>query len=435
MKIRKKTRRIVNLGDGPTLLYKTTKRKASAWYMGFLGGAMEDEKEGTAHFLEHMLFNGTNKRTCEDINKDEIEIASLNAYTGAYYTILESVRTNKLTNETLEFMTDILLNNKINEDKMENERKVIIEEFNKTLDKYKINVGYHNLSQIFECSFNYPKILGTLEDIESINKNDLEEFKKKNYVKQNFILSVVTKMPVKKVIKLYKEIIEPKLFYANDYQPRKVYDIEPSKPESLVIVKNENLQQVSCMISLVYNKGVKDCENRNIFDYIRVLIGGQNSSLFTRLRKMGLIYSFGSCSFTEYNHKSVCSFDFKCLPEKIKQIIDVIGEEFKTLYENGMSQEFFEKEHKNQEYLNDELPSSYNMLRIAKGMILDYVELEYLPKKLNWKNEHKKITLNQINRYLKTILSRDNKLYVTYLGNVKDEDVYSLEETKSKLLF
>ena len=100
-----------------------------------------------------------------------------------------------------------------------------------------------------------------------------------------------------------------------------------------------------------------------------------------------------------------------------------------------MSQEFFEKEHKNQEYLNDELPSSYNMLRIAKGMILDYVELEYLPKKLNWKNEHKKITLNQINRYLKTILSRDNKLYVTYLGNVKDEDVYSLEETKSKLLF
>ena len=69
------------------------------------------------------------------------------------------------------------------------------------------------------------------------------------------------------------------------------------------------------------------------------------------------------------------------------------------------------------------------------GMIDTYNIVGKFRKPYNWEKENKKLTNEYVNEYFKKLLSKNNKMYVTYLGNLKEEDVYNLEETKSKLLF
>ena len=428
-------KKIINLGDGAILLYTTTKRKASAWYVGFLGGAMEDKKEGTAHFLEHMLFKGTNRRTYEDINKDKFEIASLNALTGPYFTLVEAIRTNKLTNETLEFMSDLLLNNKLSKDYIENEKGVITEELKKDIDYLKTNIGQHHYSQIYQANSNYPKTLGSYENIQSMTLEDLQEFKSRNYVKQNFILAVTTKYPVYKVKKLYKKFFEPKLMYDNNYSPLLEYSKEPSKEESLRVVHNKDMQQVACKISIVSNIGYEDYKNKTVVDYISTLLGGNTSPLYIELRSKGLIYSFNRMSSMKFNNSTIFTFGFNASVQNLKNIIDIIGKHFNEVYNNGMTQDIFDRKSRNLEYEDDEAVSTVNLLSRTRNLVYDYVEMGKFLKPYKWLREHKKLKLDHVNEFYKNVLSKDNKIYITYLGNLTEDDVYSLEETKSKLLF
>ncbi len=428
-------RKIFQLGDGAILLYTKTKRKASAWYVGFFGGSMEDKKEGTAHFLEHMLFKGTNNRTYDNIIRDKFEIASLNALTGPYYTLVEAIRTNKLTNKTLEFMSDLLLNNKLSKDYIENEKGVITEELKKDIDYSKTDIIRQHYSQIYEANSNYPKTLGSYENIQSMTIEDLQEFKSRNYVKQNFVMAVTTRYPVYKVKKLYKKFFEPKLMYDNNYTPLLEYSKEPSKEESLNVVKNNDMQQVACRISIVSNIGYDEYKNKTVTNYLSTLLGGYSSPLYNELRSKGLIYSFKSMGSTKYNNSTIFTFGFNASAQNLKNIMDIIGKHFYEVYNKGMTQDIFDRKSRNLEYEDDEAISTVNLLNRTKNLIYDYVEMGRFLKPYKWLREHKKLKLEYVNEFYKNVLSKDNKIYITYLGNLTEDDVYSLEETKQKILF
>ena len=427
--------KIVKLNNGATLLYLKTKKKASAWRLSFLGGSTEDKKEGTAHFLEHMLFKETDNRSFEQINKDRFEICFANAKTGAWYTAMETRRTNKLAEESLSFLTDLLLHSKLNEETIEKEKGVIQEELNRQLDNYKITVQNYHYAQMYETDYDYPKTLGTTESINSMNKEDLEEYRGRNYVIQNFLMGAVTRFPLYKVKALYRKIIEPQIPVPQNYIPIKKLSSEPNKDESLNIVKNENIEQVKCMISIVFNVGYEQYANRTVGSYIPTLIGAGTSPLFIKLRNEGLIYVFDRMTLDKFPHCTVATFGFKSSKDKLKRIIDVIGECFKDIYNNGMDKTTFDQRTLNLKYLDDEAADVVDIMNDLSRIWSNYILDGKFYKPYKWEKENKKLKLEYVNEVFKTILSKENKMYITYLGNVAQEDVYTFEETKSKLLF
>ena len=431
----KKIPKIIKLNNGATILYAKTKKKASAISLGFLGGNMEDEKEGTAHFLEHMLLKQTKNRTFDEINKDKFEICRVGAFTSTLLTAVETLRTNRLINKSFDLLADILLNTKLDEKYIESEKGVIHEELNRRLDQFQTNIMPFHASQMYEDRFDYPKGLGSHENIESMSLEDLHKFRKKNYVSQNFLMSIVTKLPLRKVKKLYRQHIEPNLVVAENYQERRKYSFEPIKPETLRIVNNEKLQQVECIITIVTNLKRDDYKNRTVSSYVRTLIGETTSPIFLKLREKGLTYIFSAAQvYVCENHTSM-ELHFKTSPEKVKSVIDIMSECFKEIYENGMDEDTFTQRTLNLKYLEDEEETVERIMNRLNNMVDTYNLLGKFRKPYNWEKENKKLTNEYVNEYFKMLLSKNNKMYVTYLGNLKEEDVYNLEETKSKLLF
>lgn len=88
-----------------------------------------DETNGTAHFLEHMIFKGTEKRTSWEM-EEEIENMGghLNAYTSREQTAYYAKVLDKDVPVALDILADILQNSKFEEKKIERERDVILRE-------------------------------------------------------------------------------------------------------------------------------------------------------------------------------------------------------------------------------------------------------------------------------------------------------------------
>ena len=111
--------KIIKFDNGATIVVKNKKNiKYTAISMGFKTGATLDEIAGTAHFLEHNLFLGTEKRTRDQIDKGNSNICFLNALTGLYYTLIKFKRANSELENAFEFASDILLNTKFNNNQL-----------------------------------------------------------------------------------------------------------------------------------------------------------------------------------------------------------------------------------------------------------------------------------------------------------------------------
>ena len=107
--------------------------------MGILvhtGASVETDKEdGISHFIEHMMFKGTKKRTSFQISDEMDRIgAQMNAFTGKDLTCYYAKSTTNHAAEAFEILADIFLESTFPEEEMAKEKGVIIEEINMNED-------------------------------------------------------------------------------------------------------------------------------------------------------------------------------------------------------------------------------------------------------------------------------------------------------------
>ena len=148
------------------------------------------EKNGISHFLEHMFFKGTKKRSAKDI---AFEIDSLggelNAFTSRETTTFYVKVLDDFLEKGLELLSDIFLNSTFPEEDIEKEKKIIKEEIKMvedTPDDY-----IHDLSNqtVWGRSGLGQSVLGRRETIKSFARNDLITHIKKYYGTKDMILS------------------------------------------------------------------------------------------------------------------------------------------------------------------------------------------------------------------------------------------------------
>jgi len=154
------------------------------------GTRNEQEKEhGIAHFIEHTIFKGTEKRTVYHIlNRLENVGADLNAYTSKEETCFYATFLNEYYDRTLELFQDILFHSTFPLKELEKEKQVVMDEIKSYQDTPSEQIFDDFEDLVFDGHPLGKNILGTAKNLKSIKRQDILEFVKKNYQLNEMVL-------------------------------------------------------------------------------------------------------------------------------------------------------------------------------------------------------------------------------------------------------
>ncbi|KAI9820123.1 MAG: hypothetical protein M1832_003830 [Thelocarpon impressellum] len=168
--------------------------------------AETDKTNGTAHFLEHLAFKGTKNRSQHQL---ELEIENmgghLNAYTSRENTVYYAKSFNSDVPKTVNILSDILQNSKLEPQAIERERDVILRE-QEEVDKQLEEVVFDHLhATAFQGQPLGRTILGPKENILSIQRDDLVGYINTNYTADRMVLVGAGGIPHDQLVKLAED--------------------------------------------------------------------------------------------------------------------------------------------------------------------------------------------------------------------------------------
>src|SRR3954462_4233758 len=168
-----------------------------------VGGRYEPAAlSGASHFIEHMLFKGTRKRTAAQISQSVEGLGGyLNPFTSEEMTCFYSKARHDKFDELLEVLVDMFVNSKFDRVELDKERNVIKEELAMYLDK-----PQHHVHELLNETM-WPgqplgrSLTGTPETLDAMRRDDLVGYKSKNYVTESTLLAVAGNIDHKTVVK------------------------------------------------------------------------------------------------------------------------------------------------------------------------------------------------------------------------------------------
>lgn len=150
----------------------------------------DDHNNGVAHFLEHMAFKGTAKRSQTDL---ELEVenmgAHLNAYTSREQTVFYAKCLSKDVGRAVEILADIIQNSKFGETEIERERGVILREMQEVESNLQEVVFDHLHATAYQGTPLGRTILGPTQNIKSIKRGDIVEYINSHYKGSRMVLA------------------------------------------------------------------------------------------------------------------------------------------------------------------------------------------------------------------------------------------------------
>jgi predicted Zn-dependent peptidase len=260
-----------------------------------------DEIAGAAHFLEHMLFKGTETRSAQDIaNAFDAVGGEVNAYSAREHTCFYARVLDEDLPMATEILADMFRNASLRPDEFESERRVILEEIHMAAD-----VPEDVVHDVFAASA-WPghalgrPVLGTADTIGSMSLEQLACFYRDGYLTDRLIVAVSGNVRHSEVASLLGDVLEP------GTQPsRRSAEAKPVFGRGSATRDGRESEQVHIVWG-VESVGRED-PDRYALSVLSVLYGGGMSSrLFQEVReKRGLAYSIYSA---EHLYKETGSF-------------------------------------------------------------------------------------------------------------------------------
>ena len=186
------------LDNGLTLLltdYPQSRISAVESLVDF--GPIDEEasKMGAAHFIEHMLFKGTEKRSALDISRYIDDVGgNMNAATMKDMTSYYVELPQKHLGRAVELLSDILQNSRFPEKEMEQEKKVIQEEIQMIKDMPQRAIWDNLFAFAFKNTPVGMSISGTPETVDSLTREDLFDIYSRQYGPERMVISIVADM-------------------------------------------------------------------------------------------------------------------------------------------------------------------------------------------------------------------------------------------------
>ncbi len=289
-------------------------------------GSINETKKirGISHFIEHILFEGTKKRSSEEIaNSIESLGGQLLAYTSDENTCFFVKIKKEYFEKALDILSDILINPCFEKKLIEKERKIILSEVSMVKDQ-PLHYQFVLFSQALFDKFPAKNpIYGSVETVKSITRKNLIDYHKKFYTAPNMILSVVGD------VKNCKEKVK-KYFEKTNKSKVKILFKEEKKNRKKTITEKRKINQSYAVLG--YKIPKRNNRDSYVFDVIRAVLGrGLSGKLFREIRvKYGLAYDVGVYNEPGINY-GIFAVYFSTDKKNIKQCIEITLNEFKKL--------------------------------------------------------------------------------------------------------
>ena len=156
-----------------------------------------EENNGSAHFLEHLAFKGTGKRTREQLEMEVEDLGGhLNAYTSREQTVYYAQVMKENMKDATDILSDILTNSLLDEQAIERERSVIMQEMENVYGETKEELIFDHLHEncFQDCALGRT-ILVPVDNIKRINRNDLMEYINTYYTADNMVVVATGHIP------------------------------------------------------------------------------------------------------------------------------------------------------------------------------------------------------------------------------------------------
>ena len=316
------------LGNGLRLITETMPHVRSVtigvWLMR--GSRHEtEERGGIAHFVEHMLFKGTDTRTAEDIAQAIDSIGGqLDAFTAKEYASYYIKVLDEHLPLAVELLSDIVLRPAFTAEEVEREKKVILEEIKMVEDTPDDLVHELFTQHFWEGHALGRPILGSKETVESFTPASLLDYFRGAYVGRNMIISAAGNLEHAKV----RELVEA----AFGDVPADGEPLNGAAPTVVpqVITRTKELEQSH--ICLGTNSYPQNHGDRYVSYIMNTVLGGSMSSrLFQNVReKRGLAYAVFS-GLSAYRDAGNITIYAGCSNEAVGEVIDLCVEELRGM--------------------------------------------------------------------------------------------------------
>lgn len=291
------------------------------------------DENGISHFIEHLFFKGTSKRSAKDIFEEIENVGGqINAYTSKEATCYYIKALNTHMDLALDVLSDMMLNSKFDEEEIEKEKGVVIEEINMSEDTPEDVLESIFSKKIFKGDSLGRSILGTSDNIRGFTKEKIKQYVDEKYTPENSVISICGKFNEKELIKLINEYFGQ--WKGKGYSP--IYT-EPSL-NSGITFKNKEIEQVHVNLGL---NGLKIGDDRgySLILLNNVLGGGASSILFQKVREeLGICYTIYSYS-QPYINKGVFNVYTGVSKQYLDKAITVISEELEKFSKKGINEE------------------------------------------------------------------------------------------------
>jgi predicted Zn-dependent peptidase len=292
------------------------------------------EENGLAHFMEHMVFKGTERRSAEEIARQMDSVGGmLDAFTSKEQICFNAKVLDEHLPIAFDVIADLVLRPKFDSEDVKKERQVVLEEIKMDMD----NPEYL-LHEIFTRGF-WPEhplgrpILGTPETVKQFSRDSLRKRFQKWFAPDHLVISAAGNVKHEQV---------------TDLVQREFGSLATSGPETsaaapftrapIHLETKRDLEQVHVCLG-VPSVPLADERRFGVAVMNNLLGGGMSSRLFQNIReKLGLAYAVFS-ELTPYSDAGMLTVYAGTAKETVGQVIDLIVKEFRDLKETLVPEE------------------------------------------------------------------------------------------------
>ncbi|HEN20486.1 MAG TPA: insulinase family protein [Desulfobacteraceae bacterium] len=381
-----------------------------------VGSRDEDIAEnGVSHFIEHMFFKGTDKRSSFQIAKELDIIGGMsNAFTAKENTCYYARVLGKHFPVLTEILSDIFLNSIFDPGDIEREKQVVLQEINMVEDTPEDNIHILFNSLFWNSHPIGMSILGTDKTVSGLQRESMLEYISKFYVPERILIAAAGDLDHNLLVSSF----EP---YFESFLPGEDSTIKRKVPlcNSDILINPKDLEQVH--ISIGSEAPSQISEKRFACAVLNTILGGNMSSrLFQEVReKRGLAYSIYSFVSSYIDTGFLCVY-VATEPSNVNPVLDTIQDEIKKITRGQFPRADMEaaKDYLTGSiYLSSENTES-RMMRLAKNELIfkRYIGYDELVSNLE------AVTFDDVVETAKEIF-QNGKTSLAALGPIRDEDI------------
>jgi predicted Zn-dependent peptidase len=292
------------------------------------------ELNGISHFIEHMVFKGTRRRSAEDIAREVDSVGGmLDAFTAKEMVCFNTRVLDEHLPRVFDIVADMVLEPKFALEDIDREKSVILEEIGMTQDNPEDLVH-----ELFTQNLWYPHalgkpILGTPETVSGFTREALENWFRRWYAPNNMVVTAAGHLTHGEMVKLVAE-----RFAKLGSQPDGARDAVPSAAPHVTLRSKQELEQVHICVGV---PALPLPDRRRFAASILniVLGGGMSSRLFQNIReRQGLAYAIFS-ELSSYRDAGSLSVYAGTSIENAEKVLQLVLDEFRQLREEPLTAE------------------------------------------------------------------------------------------------